>query len=150
MCDQRHESNLMADPELRCPNCAYDLRGVQRVPMTCPECGKRCRIDELLRQHWIRKHANIPSLGWIMLPVSIFVFIASGPILALPAMLQDISFSIRHDLVLLVLFVLPLILWIASVTYVSRRIPGGLWLVLLGHVIFIFLFVGVIGSVACW
>jgi hypothetical protein len=151
MCDQRYESNVMADPELRCPNCAYDLRGIDRTIVTCPECGKRYRIDQLLHQQWTMKLGKAPGLGMLLIPVVLFFVMATtylsiGIMFTTSDSIEPLG-SIRESHLMLIYLVLLSVPWISAVIYASMRMRGGFWLVLLGHLMFLLLLGGIFISI---
>lgn len=140
------ESAQHIPDELTCPNCAYDLRGIDRTIVTCPECGAAINIDTLTRSLWngppwraplYRKHRAL-------------VFTATWFVLIMAIMSSYIAAEFPHPVwTMLGLLAFPCGLWLGCMVYCARKLGGygKALVVILGALIPIGTLAGILGCV---
>jgi len=61
--------------DLACPQCEYNLRGLQGAIVTCPECGRECDVAKMVSQRWTQPWHKAPGLSTIYSPTAWFVLV---------------------------------------------------------------------------
>ncbi len=130
--------------DIGCPACGYNLRGLHGPIVECPECGQRCDVPRMVAARWTGPWWKAPGFNTVLMPtVWLLVSFISMTIVSL--VLDSAAAIVAIPLVFLgLLAFLGFLLWRAWQLFASMR---GVWLALLGHVIFAGYGVGVIGAV---
>ena len=56
--------------DIPCPNCEYNLRGLQGDVVSCPECGMTCDRAEIVARRWTLPWYKAPGMSLLNLPVA--------------------------------------------------------------------------------
>ncbi len=130
--DHRMPPAHLASPNLRrnaltCPSCEYSLRGLEGRLVTCPECGERCDINQLLAGQSPPPEVRLyTALGASSIPLALLAFVT-------PAMLT------AFDTAWVIVSLLLILGWAALTARAVRRFGDrqAIQLVLLFHGILI-------------
>ena len=134
--------------DLACPQCEYNLRGLSGAIVTCPECGTRCDAAEAISRKWTGPWFRAPGFLGLSSPVAVlFVY----------GLMTFVCLFNYHSLSDLfrewwwqVLTGLGVVTWIALLVTAVRRFGSlnGIWLSLLGHILFATYVVGLFVAIS--
>ncbi len=131
--------------DIACPGCEYNLRGLRGAVITCPECGHRCDIAQLVTRKWTKPWYIAPGLATLQAPAVWLgtiplLLMFSVPLLMIDQSVRAVAFSASALLALSVWG------WLLSRAWRLFGGPEGLLLSLLQHAILIGYFGGMIVS----
>jgi hypothetical protein len=76
MSQTSHIEEIRAD--LACPQCQYNLRGLQGELVACPECGTRCDVAQLIARQWQKPWYHAPGFNRLAIPAAWFYLAGIG------------------------------------------------------------------------
>lgn len=145
MPDRSHTSALIEHirNELKCVSCGYEFRGLEGEFITCPECGRKHNIANMVAHAWRGRWYQAPGFNLLALPLA-------API-ALCFVIGISGVMFQHQLqvfnaIVLVSFVLAVLVWIYLIAFVTRKYkhPLGLLLTFMIQLIFPLYLIGAV------
>jgi hypothetical protein len=92
--------------DLACTRCRYNLRGLVGPVVTCPECGTRYDVADLIMLRWRGTRLNAPGVSRIAWPMA---WLYAGSLMAVFA--TAVSLPLWEFLWIIVLVGWPCLLW---------------------------------------
>src|SRR5262245_4005624 len=142
-----HAADQIRD-ELKCPSCAYSLRGLPGDQITCPECGLAINVAQLTAAKWRGPWYRAPVLNTLALPVAWALF---APVVSMiPVFMASHRNNTAPMWLILFSFVVVVLGWIGLLALAVRRFGSAeaVWLSLLLHAVFVIYALGIIGTVS--